>query len=123
MSPLTTDDERRTHPGAYHQRLVIFFVVVFAFSLVSIRTEYQQHRINEQQRQITATNLHIAQSQYRECLARNTSARNINKILDALVVAVKTSPQLPATERQRRVLFYESVRSEVVDCGKDPSKP
>jgi hypothetical protein len=119
--PLTSDRERALHNRAYHQRLVMFFVVVFAFSVVSIRTEFQNQRMNEQQHALEVTNLKIADTQYRECLTRNESARNLNRILDAIVSAVHTAPGLSAAERERRIALYVSAKSNVFDCGKDPT--
>lgn len=119
--PLSTDEERRHHLLAYRQRLVIFFVVVFAFGVVSIRTEVQQQRMNSQQRQITAANTRIADTQFRECLLRNESAENLNGILDAIISAVKTAPGLSAAERERRIRAYEGAKSRTFDCGEDPT--
>ena len=122
--PLSTDEERRTHRLAYQQRLVLFCVVVFAFGVVSIRTEYQQQRLNSQQQQIEAANTRIADAQYRECLIRNESTANLNKVLDTIIVAVKTAPLTPAfsqQEKDRRIALYTNAKGRLADCGKDPT--
>jgi hypothetical protein len=127
MPIVDTSDHRLL---AYRQRLVIFLVVVFMFAVVSIRTEIQQDAITSQQRtiasqshQLSVTNARLADTQYHECLIRNESARNLNKILDAIIVAVKTTPGLSAAERTKRVALYSSAKSSIFDCGKDPAKP
>lgn len=119
--PLSTDEERQQHKRGYHQRLVIFFVVVFAFGLISVRTEIQQHQTNVQQRQIAATNVRLADTQYRECLLRNESAKNLNGILDAIIVAVKTTKGLPEAEKTKRIGYYQRAKSRFFDCGQDPT--
>lgn len=106
---------------AYRQRLVIFFVVVFAFGVVSIRTEIQQGRIDVQQQQIRENNFHIADTQHRECLLRNESAVNLNRILDVIISAVKTSPGLTDAERLRRITLYQNAKSRIFDCGERPT--
>lgn len=118
--PLSTDAERKGRL-AYRQRLVLFFAVVFAFSVVSIRTEVQQQRLNEQAHQIAQANARVADTQYRECLLRNESANNLNGILDAIITAVQTSKGISEAEKNRRIGFYQHAKSRVFDCGKDPS--
>lgn len=127
--PITPVQDRegersRRQTMAYRQRLVLFFVVVFAFGLVTVRTEIQQQRINDALHQSQIANSRVADNQYRECLIRNESTANLNKILDTIISAVRQAPLAPGfdeAERQRRIALYQNAKGALVDCGKDPT--
>jgi hypothetical protein len=90
--------------------LVIFAVVVFAFTVQSFRLETQNHTI-------AATNRRISATQHRDCLARNDSARRFNRVLDTIIGTVRSTPGLTQAERDRRVDIYTNAKARVVNCA------
>lgn len=109
-----------------HKALVLFLVMVVAFSITSIRTEIQQGQQNRQamqialaQTQININTIALGKALRHECEVRNEAATNINEVLDTLIdSAVEVGPHAPPpTELQRqRLALWRHAKIAPIQC-------
>ncbi len=90
------------------QPLVLFLVVVFAFSVISIRSEIQQRSLERR----------VVQ----ECEIRNEATRKINNLIDIIITSIKTNTTLTAAEKTSRLALYETAKGDLVNCSDEAKK-
>lgn len=91
------------------QVLALAFFVVFAFVVLSVRTELQQ-------RQIRSNSVRIAQTQYDQCQLRNQGTRRQNGLINAAIDAEKRKPK----PDPKRIQDLTNFLGATPDCGSRP---
>jgi hypothetical protein len=91
------------------QTLVVITGVVLTFALLALRSENQDRRIIDNQRD-------IARTQYTECVGRNDIATQHNALLDS-TISLQNRLAHPDQQRIRELI---SLRLGTFDCGSRP---
>lgn len=106
--------------------LALAAVVVFAWIVLAVRSEVQQHAILRNQQQIRESQVRIAENQrqiartqYDQCALRNVGTRRQNALLDSAIAAEKRR----ATPDPKRIKDLTDFKGTLLDCGSPPAGP
>lgn len=91
------------------QVTAVFLFVVVAFLVLSIRSEFQQRRIDRNSHMIAVT-------QYEQCQLRNAGTRRQNMLIDSAIAAEKRKPKPDV----KRIEDLTNFRGATPDCGPKP---
>lgn len=100
-----------------NQLLVIFLLLVLAFSLLATRAEINQRAINRNAAEIRENAAEIALLVYQECQTRNATAGRQIALIDAAIAAEKRKP----APDQKQIADLTKFKPVIVDCG--PKQP
>jgi hypothetical protein len=104
---------RELKAGKRRNLLVATFGLA-AVLLLSWRTELQDDRITDAQRQ-------DRQSAYEQCRLVNDNARALNSFIDVAIASVKANVDLSRHEKNYRVSLYEGLKQKLPVC-EDPNR-
>jgi hypothetical protein len=96
--------------------LVIFAVVVVAFTAVALRTEVNQRQISRNQQQIAENAARIERAVWQECAGRNEGARRLNLIVQASIAGEQRRPDPDLV----RIKALEGFKAVIIACGPKP---
>lgn len=104
------------------QGIVLFVVVMFAFSIVSIHQEISrgvqntiQGQVLDNQHSIRANQEMISDNIKTQCDDRNRAATDVNEVLDALIEGtIAWSP----SAQNNRLKLWKNAKAAIVECEK-----
>lgn len=97
-----------------HQYLFLFLFLIVVGSLVSYRTEVNQHTIERAAAESEARNAAM-------CADVNRNSVRLNAFLNTVITSVKESPTLSEVEKKQRIEIYSSIIQDVPTCQTDNS--
>jgi hypothetical protein len=96
--------------------LVIFAVVVVAFTAVAFRTEINQRGIARNQQEIGRNARLLQRVVYDQCTVRNQGTARQNVLIDSAIAAERRKP----APDEKRLKDLTDFRGVIVDCGRRP---
>lgn len=120
---LQVERNEQAHKRSTRRERVIYAIIVIGLLLGSYWLDNQQDQLAATNTKVAHNSERLEDQQYEQCIIANNNAVALNKTLDQIITAVRTSPDLSEAQKKERIAFYEATKSKIPVCGDKPIRP